>query len=334
MKAWLYTSTKPTLEACLKLNTSAKAPPTTLKPDQLYIQVISSALNPIDYKLVEIPGILYMLGTPGIPGLDYSGRVIAIGSEIDFVKPGDFVFGMLKGPIKFGSLGEYIVAEKAGTAALPAGIDFDDAAGIAAAGMTAYQSLKTFVKPGSKVFINGGSGGVGCYTIQIAKFLGAHVTTTCSAANVALCKSLGADEVIDYSTTDVVKTLSEGGVTFDHVVDNVGAPADLYSKSHAFLKPEGQFIQVGAGMTFSGIRGLMSNMMKPSMLGGGKSKFAFSSLKHSHEDLVQIGEWIKDGKVKPITDSVFEYADAPKSYEKLRTGRAKGKIIVHVTEKP
>jgi alkaline phosphatase D len=186
-------------------------------------------------------------------------------------------------------------------------------------------------RAGDKVFINGGSGGTGTFGIQIAKTLGCHVTTSCSTPNVGLCKSLGADKVIDYKTSDITKILSDGGPSYDLVVDNVGKPEDLYSSSHHFLEANGKYVQVGTEVSLGGIVSLISRFVWPGFLGGGKRKFEFVAVKNKAEDFEQLAAWMAEGKVKAVIDQAFAFEDAPKAYEKIRTGRAKGKIVVNVS---
>jgi alkaline phosphatase D len=198
--------------------------------------------------------------------------------------------------------------------------------------MSRYQAIAPNVKSGDKVFINGGSGGTGVYGIQIAKALGCHVTTTCSTPNVDLCKSLGADEVIDYKTTDVIDNLSSKGQIFSLVVDNVGTPPNLYKAASAFLTPTGKFIQIGSAMSVGSIKTVGSNMLLPSFLGGGKNSYQMLMAKPSADALRQLGEWMKEGKVKGVVDTLFDWEDAPKAFEKLKTGRARGKIVIKVPQ--
>jgi alkaline phosphatase D len=170
------------------------------------------------------------------------------------------------------------------------------------------------------------------YGIQIAKALGCHVTTTCSTPNVDLCKSLGADEVIDYKTNNIIETLSSKGQVYTLVVDNVGTPPNLYKAASAFLTPAGKFVQIGAGMSIASIKSVGSNMLLPGFLGGGKNSYQLLVAKPSSDALRQLGEWMKEGKVKGVIDEVFDWEDAPKVFEKLKTGRARGKIVVRVPQ--
>jgi NADPH:quinone reductase-like Zn-dependent oxidoreductase len=331
MKAWTFTTASGGLEKNLTLDPSAKAPPLPKSPSVL-VEVISASINPVDYKIPELPlANKLMLSYPASPGLDYCGRVVtATGS----LKEGQKVFGRLDGPTKFGTCAQFIVAPEKGCIPLPDGVDADSGAAMGTAAMTAYQCLKKGGEKldGKKVFINGGSGGTGTWGIQMGKAMGANITTSCSTGNVELCKSLGADEVIDYTKVDLVDTLKSKGQVFDIAVDNVGLPAALYKSSDAFLKPGAPFVQVGAGASITGTKSLVGRMMMPGFLGGGKRPFVFHTCYNDKEDFEQIGKWLAEKKIKAIFDQVFEWEDVPKAYENLKMGKAKGKIVVHVTK--
>lgn len=344
IRAWLYSSATGGLHKNLTLSATAAHPrpqsPPSLSKDELLVRVRAAGLNPIDYKIPELPFAMSraMISVPASPAMDFAGTVVAHGAAIDFpVKAGDSVFGRLD-PGRFGALGEYVVAKSSGCASLPGGVSLEHASGVGSAGLAAIASIVPYVPAdlltsagGSpfRVFINGGSGGTGTFGIQIAKLLGCHVTASCSARNVELCRSLGADEVLDYTQGDLVGALKSKGQVFDLVVDNVGSsPRDLYSACGEFLKPSGQFVQVGAGMSWTDVKLMTSRMMLPSFLGGGSRKFSLAVAKNRHEDLARLGEWVAGGKIKVVVDEVFEFEDAPNAYEKLRTGRARGKIIV------
>ncbi|KAJ0337060.1 hypothetical protein COL922a_007187 [Colletotrichum nupharicola] len=330
MQAWQYTTITKTLENSLSLNKIATPPDASSLPkDHVLIEVITAGINPVEYKPPEITVFGKLMIQPrSSPGLDFCGRIKAKNGADDFSE-GQLVFGALsigtKLP-KFGSLGQLMVAPCSHIAPLPTGVNPDDAAALGAAGLTAFQSLpKEHLEPGSKVFINGGSGGVGSFTIQFAKAVGAYVVATCSTTNVDLCKSLGADEVIDYRTSDILAELKAKGPIFDVAIDNVGNPDFLYESSPHFLKPDGVFVQVA--MQKSMISMLRRSTL-PGFLGGGKRQFQTVRVSPSREDLGQIGRWIVEGKVKVLIDEKFEWINAPKAYAKLRLGRTTGKIIV------
>ncbi|KAL2012423.1 hypothetical protein VTN00DRAFT_5141 [Thermoascus crustaceus] len=346
MKAWLYTRTTGGIENNLHLSSCARTPGTTLRRDQLLIRVIATSLNPADYKVPEAGhGLLsrLIITRPASPGLDFCGRVVATGpgsAEAEF-QPGQLVYGCLAIPSQFGALAEYVVSSVENTVLLPSSsssgglrnLDTNEAATIGVAGQTAYQSIATYVTPGfgDRVFINGGSGGVGTFGIQIAKnVLGCHVTVSCSSRNVQLCKDLGADEVIDYTAVDLVQTLKEKGQVFSVVVDNVGSPPELYRECHHFLLPGRKFVQVGSSSPLV----FADRLLRPRFVGGGRRQLDIMILNNNKGDLVRIGEWMREGKVKAVIDSTYEFEDAVKALEKLKSGRARGKIVVYVAENP
>ena len=336
MRAAIFSSVTGGLERNLKLDTAAPAPPSTLKADQIYVEVISASLNPRDYKIAELPAVGKLAQPmPASPAIDYCGKVVSTGSELSStLNPGQLVFGRLDGFPKFGTLGQFIIAPRAGTTPLPIGVAADQGAAVGTAGLTAYQSVIPNCKSGDKIFIHGGSGGTGTFGIQFGKVQGCHVTTCCSTSNVQLCKDLGADEVIDYKTSDLVDNLkAKGPGYFSLVVDNVGTPNDLYKASDNFLAENGKYIQVGATVSVSAVGSLVSKLYRPSVLGGGKRKFEFLQVKNNADDFIQIADWMEQGKLKAVIDSTFELEDAAKAFERLRTNRARGKIVVHVTEK-
>ncbi|KAI1082088.1 reticulon-4-interacting protein 1, mitochondrial precursor [Whalleya microplaca] len=329
MRAWLYTSAHEGLEKSIELKQDA-AQPQHLAKGEILVKVHSASINPADYKVAE-SGLLrrLLVSPPASPGMDFAGTVAKIGDGVDVVKAGDLVFGKIL-PAKFGSLGEYLVAKAGGYARVPEGVGLEDASTVGTAGLTALQAIVPYVVAGDKVFINGGSGGTGTWEIQVAKAVGCHVTVSCSGKNADFCRGLGADEVIDYAKEDVVAALKAKGPVYKLVVDNMcgGPPPDLHKAADDFLLPEGKFVQVGGSFALQDVKTMFSRMLLPSFLGGGKRKFVFFLQSNSHDDLVKLANWMKEGKVKPVIDEVFEFEDAPKAFEKLKTHRARGKIVV------
>lgn len=186
MRAWQWTQCNETLEKAISINESAPLPISKrpLAPGESLIQVYAAALNPVDYKLAELPVVGRLaIPKPATPGLDFAGKVVQVGSDCN-VKVGQMVFGKLEPKQQFGTLGEYIIGSKAGTIPLPNGVDTEQAATIGVCGLVTYQSLAPNVKPGDRVLINGGSGGTGTFAVQIAKALGCYVTTTCSSRDI------------------------------------------------------------------------------------------------------------------------------------------------------
>ncbi len=166
--------------------------------------------------------------------------------------------------------------------------------------------------------------------MQIAKILGAHVTVTCSPSKADLCRSLGADEIIDYTSTDVCEALKAKGQVFSLVVDNVGTPEALYKAADDFLLPHGKFVQVGAPINLSATKSITSRLLLPSCLGGGKRKFEFFQARHVPEDLKQLGLWLAEKKLRVVVDQTYELEDLPKAFETLKKGRNAGKLVVHI----
>ncbi|KAH8882011.1 NAD(P)-binding protein [Thozetella sp. PMI_491] len=321
------------LSQSVKLIT-APQPSTTLEEGKILVKVAFAGLNPLDYKVAEgglVSKIQFRF--PKCPGMDFSGVVVAVGAGVPDIKPGDNVMGRMHPFQSGGSLSEYLIASRDDIGVLPGNVTLEQAGGAPTVALTAYQTMAPFVQAGDKVFINGGSGGTGTYAIQVAKALGCQVTVTCSTGKVALCKELGADEIIDYTNTDVAAKLREGGKLYKVAVDNVGK-TNLFSIADQFLVPDGRFRLVGAPSSLGTALSLASNMVSskllPTYLGGSKHKFDAFVTKNSHEELTQIAEWMGEGKVKTVVDSVFPFEEALKAFEKLKTGSSTGKVLVSV----
>ncbi|KAK4561625.1 hypothetical protein LTR86_004304 [Recurvomyces mirabilis] len=330
MRAWQFNAIHNGLENSVKLNT---VPLPARKPDQHLIKVLYAATNPFDYKPVEV-GLInrFMVPKPATPGSDIAGRIVvpALGSTL---KAGQLVFGASVDKTLFagGGFREHTLSNDKQLVAIPEGVSAKAASTITVGGISAYQTIVPHVKPGDKIFINGGSGGVGTFSIQIAKICGCHVTTTCSTANVELCKSLGADEVIDYRKQVVVEVLKSKGPVFDHAVDNVCHDWNLYWQSHRYLKPNAKYINVAAAPTFSSFFNPIKAGL-PVALGGGKRKLEGYFAQPNAKQLQEIAGWVADGKVKTLIDSEFTFEQLPEAIRRQKTGRARGKIVVEVAK--
>jgi NADPH:quinone reductase-like Zn-dependent oxidoreductase len=331
-RAWQFNGAKGGLEKALYMNGSAAVPKPSAQ--QHLVQVIACALNPVDYKIAEIPVAgAYVTGKNATPCRDFAGRIVTPAANSS-LKAGQLIFGVAgTSPIAGGAMAQYTLASDSAVAAVPQGVDPIDAATVGIAALTAYQTIAPYVKKGDYVFLNGGSGGTGVFGIQYAKAFGCHVTTTCSTANVDLCKRLGADEVVDYKKGDVIDALVASGIKFDHVVDNVGQSATLYYRVHEFTKPEAKFVTVGGSFGLAAASASLGRLLKPGFLGGGKRKLVTYMMKPTVEDLQSIGKLMSEGKVKAVIDTKFAFEEGNKAFEKLKTGRAKGKLVVVVDEK-
>ncbi|KAI1191759.1 NAD(P)-binding protein [Nemania serpens] len=353
MRAWQYTKAGSDLPSSLTLRPTAPRPPSPLAADRLLVHVTHMSPNPADYKMAETGRLVSLLMTRSLfaaatPGMDYAGVVEEVGSAVNSsspssgvphnYKPGDAVFGAVH-MTPFGSLGEYIQPRASSCVPIPPSVSPAAASTLATAAAAAYEAIAPHVRPGAgdEVFVNGGSGGVGTYAIQIAaRALGCVVTASCSARNAELCASLGASAVLDYTSTDVdvVAALRARGPVFRLVVDNVGhSPEDLYSAADAFLAADGVFVQVGGEFGLAGLRSLASRALRPSFLGGGRRTWKFLLMKQRHEDLARLARWMQEGKIRAVIDGdVFPFEEAPKAFEKLKTGRTRGKLVVKVSD--
>lgn len=312
------------------------------------------SLNPADHKVPLTPLVGYLINSkPATPGLDYAGVVEAIpkGTPTD-LQVGDKVLGRLDFLYQHGALAEYVLGQPNALVRLPDAISFSQGAAIGTAGLSALQPLELAkLKPGDNVckrlfaqskgnlanrvlphtVINGGSGGVGGFTLQIAKLLGAaHVTVTCGPTNVDRMKALGADEVINYHDVDLVDVLKthakDTGRLYDIIIENVGEVDTVYEYCHHFMKPSGHFVQVaGTNALFT-----LKRIVLPGFLGGGKRKYSFFLAWNDKKQLQRIADWAAEAKLRIEIDSEFAFEDAKEAYQKLRGGRAQGKVIVKV----
>ncbi|PTB68468.1 NAD(P)-binding protein [Trichoderma citrinoviride] len=334
MQAWQLAAPG-TIEETLKLIDNAAKPALPLHKGQILVEVVSAGLNPADYKTVEMGFFSRaILSFPKTPGMDLSGRVVATADDVEDVKAGDVVLVRLDPTKAPGALSQYVVAERDGYAVLPADFDLDVAAGAPTTAMTAYQTIKPYVEKGSKIFINGGSGGVGTFGIQIGKALGCHVAVSCSTKKKELCEKLGADEIFDYKAGDLVTQLKQSGQVFDLIVDNVGSSLPgLYQQSKHYLKSGGAYVLVGGSASLSSIKGVTMAKFVPSFLGGGRNKLVTYMTSNNHDDLAQIAQWLGEGAIKTIIDATFEFDEAAQAYAHLKKGSSGGKVIVHVSKK-
>ena len=299
--------------------------------DQVLVKVRAASVNPYDWHFVEgTPKIMRMMGV-GLRkpkdtrlGVDFAGTVEAVGKNVTQFKPGDDVFGG-----KGGAFAEYVCRRAEGAVALkPANITFEQAASVNIAGITALQGLrdKGKVQPGQKVLINGASGGVGTFAVQIAKSYGADVTGVCSTRNLELVRSLGADHVIDYTKEDFAKSEQR----YDVILDNV--PNHSLSECRRILTPKGKYVMIGGGgPNEQGFICLMARPLKALVL----SKFVSQEMgmmmaDPSQKDLTVLADMMQSGKVKPIIDRRYKLSEVPQAIRCLEEGHARGKVIITV----
>lgn len=294
----------------------------TAKDHQVLVRVEAASANPFDWHLMRAtPFIARVNGGFFRPkdtrvGVDFAGRVESIGGGVTRFKPGDEVFGFAQG-----SFAEYAVAGDERLAAKPNNLSFEATAAFPMAAITALQSLRDGgrVHPGLRVLINGASGGVGTFAVQIAKSFGAEVTGVCSTQNQDLVRSIGADHVIDYTKTDFTRD----GHRYDVVLDAVGNIS--VSGCKRALNPGGIAIVVG----FPG----MSRLLRLIIGGKLKSKNAnrkvvFFMAHASYTDFVNLKELAEAGKVKPVIEGVYKLGEVPKAIRHLEEGHARGKLVI------
>jgi len=289
----------------------------------LLVKVHAASVNPLDWHYLRgEPYIMRMdvgLGAPKDPriGVDFSGTVAAVGSKVTRFKPGDEVFGGSKG-----SFAEYLrVREGGAVAPKPANVSHAQAAAMPIAAVTALQALRdqAQLKPGQKVLVNGASGGVGTYAVQIAKAMKLHVTATASGKNADFVRSLGADAIVDY--TAGLDTL---GPRFDVVFDAVDKLS--FKQARRLLKPGGVVVS-----TNPLAEALALNVLAP-FRGGKKLRSLF--VKPSGEQLREIAGWIGELKVRPQVERTFPLASADEAHRVGETGRTRGKLVLIVDDAP
>jgi NADPH:quinone reductase-like Zn-dependent oxidoreductase len=263
-------------------------------------------------------------GTPDEPrlGVDFAGTVEAVGPKVTKFKPGDEVFGG-----RTGAFGEYVtVREDRAVVLKPANLTFEQAAAVPIAAITALQALrdKGQVHPGQKVLINGASGGVGTFAVQIAKSFGAEVTGVCSTKNVAMVQALGADHVIDYTKED----FTQSGQHYDLILDNVGSHSLLeYRRA---LTPKGRVVIVGGAGGGSWI-GPMDALIRAKMLSPFVSQqFSFILAELNQQDLTVLHDLMQTGKITPVIDRRYKLSEVPEAMAYLEEGHARGKVVINL----
>ena len=310
-----------------------------LEENQILIKAYSSSFNPIDFKIVR--GDFKAMGKVTFPigtGRDVSGIIEEIGKNIKKFKKGDKVYSRVN-ESHVGTMAEYVVSNVNDTALIPSNLSFDESASIPLVGLTTYQALEDIAKlsKGEKILIHAGSGGIGTFAIQLAKHLGAHVTTTTSTKNISFVKGLGADKVIDYTSENY---LDEGAV-FDVVFDTLGGEHTL--NSFKVIKNEGRVISIsgaidGATAEQFGlnkfIRMILAFQARKVTRAASKKNamYRFLFMSPNGEQLKKIAKLYESGEIKPIIDKTYKFAEAIQALEYLSKGHARGKVIVKIRE--
>lgn len=292
--------------------------------NEVLVRVHAASVNPLDWHYME--GTPYFVraglgvGKPESPrlGVDFSGTVEAVGKKVTRFKPGDEVFGG-----QIGAFAEFVVIPEDDSIALkPNAVTFEQAASAPIAGITALQALQGRLHAGQKVLINGASGGVGTFAVQIAKAMGAEVTGVCSPRNLELVRSIGADHVIDYTQEDFTR----GSERYDLIVDNVATHSVL--EYRRVLNPHGIYVQIGSidiGNWFGIFKlPLESKVLSPFMT----QKFSLMEADLTRQDLVRLGALMESGKVKPVIDRRYKVSEAAAALRYVEAGHARGKVVL------
>lgn len=309
----------------------------TIKPDEMLVQVHAVGLNPIDNLIPKgafKPILKFQL--PAVMGSDLAGVVVEVGNQVTRFKPGDAVYASLF-DLGSGSLAEYAAVPEFAAAVKPARLDYVQAASIPMVGLTAWQALNegAGIKPGQNVFIPAGSGGVGSFAMQLAKYIGANVATTTSAKNVELLKQLGADVVIDYKTHDFEKLLHE----YDAALATV--KGDAIEKLLNILKPNSRLVSLigPPELAFANKRQmnvilkLIFRLISAKIIRLSKkqnTEYSFLFVQPNGQQLTEIARIIDEGHINAVVDKVFPFDQALEALSYLSSGRAKGKVVVRL----
>ena len=312
-------------DAVLKLEEVEKPVP---NDDQIFVRVRAVSLRFFDGGMLQggIGRIVFGLRKPRntIPGSDFAGTVESVGRNVTEFKAGDEVFG-----VRAGCLAQYVCVRRNGAVvSKPSNLSFEQAASVPTA-LVSLQGLRDtgHVKAGQKVLINGASGGVGTFAVQIAKAFGAEVTGVCSTGNVDFVKSLGADHVIDYTKEDYTK----GEQRYDVIYDLVNNHS--FAERRRVLKPGGICVLAGVGgsglheETFSRVVGVFTAFLRSRFV---KEKFVSFGVRFDTKDLAILGDLAASGKVMPALTKTYPLTETAAAYKYLTTGHARGKIVITV----
>lgn len=315
----------------------ADIPRPTIKPDEMLVQVHAAGLNPID-NLIPTGAFkpIIKLRLPATMGSDLAGVVLEVGSHVTRFKQGDAVFASTF-DLGTGALAEYAVVPEHVAALKPTKLDFVQAASIPMVGLTSWQALKerARIKPGQKVFIPAGSGGIGSFAIQLAKYLGATVGTTTSTGNLDMVRKLGADEVIDYKS-QAFETILHG---YDAVLGTLRG--NELEKSLQILKPNSSVVSLigppdaafararGMNLFMRFVFGLLSSKIirRAKKVG---AEYSFLFVHPDGQQLAEIGKLLDAGHIQPVIDRVFPFNQTIEALAYLEEGRAKGKVVIKI----
>lgn len=295
-----------------------------LKDNEVLIKVRAASVNPFDCHILRHPFLHRIFnalskGSTARPGRDVAGEVVAVGQSVTQFKPGDEVFGSCGG-----AFADYACSSESALVRKPDNVAFEQAASVTVAGLTALQGLrdKGQIQPGQKVLINGAAGGVGTFTVQIAKWFGAEATGVCSTRNLEMVRSIGADRVIDYTRED----FTQSGQRYDLIFDLV-ANHPLLACRRA-LNSKGIYVAAGV-LSIPSIITLLIRSIAASLLSLFLSqKFVMLTARVRKDDLAILSELMNTGKVTPVIDRRYSLSEVPEAMRYLDEGHARGKVVI------
>ncbi len=299
----------------------------TPKEDEVLIRIYAAAVTAGDVIVVKGEPFLVRLSSGllepkhKIPGKEMAGRVEAVGGNVKQFQPGDEVFGDLS-VCGWGAFSEYVSVPENAIALKPANLTFEEAAAVPESAVVALQGLrdKGKIQPGQKVLINGASGGVGSFAVQIAKSFGAEVTAVCSTRNLDMARSIGADHVIDYTQED----FTQNGQRYDLILAANGYhPLSDYKGA---LSPKGIYVMTGG----SGAQMFQAMLQGPIISMTGSKTMGNMLVKPNKNDLVFMKELLEAGKVVPVIDRRYPLSAVPEALRYLEEGHARGKVVITV----
>jgi len=322
MKAIVYTEYGP--PEVLQLKEVEKPIP---KDNEVLVKVHAASVNAGDWRAVRADPFFQRLGGGLLKpknkmlGIDIAGRVEAVGVNVNQFQPGDEIFGDLY-YCGLGAFAEYVCADENVLALKPASMTFEEAAAVPGAGITALRGLHDYgqIQPGQKVLINGASGGVGTFAVQIAKSFGAEVTGVCSTSKMDMVRSIGADQVIDYTQED----FTQNGQRYDLILD-IGANRSLSDYKRA-LSPKGIYVLAGFSMAAM----LRVMFLGPLFSMTGSKKFVVLMPKLDQKAMVFMKELLEAGKVVPVIDRRYPLSEVAEAIRYVEEGHARGKVVITV----
>ncbi len=292
--------------------------------DEVLVRVHAASVHVGDWILMTGSPFVMRMATGlrrpknRVPGTDVAGTVEAIGKDVERLRPGDEVFGWCAG-----AFAEYASASEDQFLPKPANLTFEEAAAVGVSASTALQLLRDDgkVQPGQKVLINGASGGVGTFAVQIAKAFGAEVTGVTSTKNVELVRSIGADRVVDYTGEDFTK----GTERYDLILDNVGNHS--MTQTRRVLTPTGTLISNGGGHA----EGKLGRTVRTTLVSMFARQQAKPTVKtQNRDDLLALKELVEAGKVRPVIDGTYPLGETPKAISQVAAGHARGTVVISV----